>query len=63
MPTPVPSNDESKDEFISRCIETEIENGVDPEQAKGMCYSIWEESKKSAFPGSLSFDLPPHLKR
>ena len=38
-----PKEDETKDEFISRCIATEIDNGYPQDQAVAICYSKWEE--------------------
>jgi hypothetical protein len=37
-----PRADESKDEFISRCIGIEVEAGMDSDQATAVCYSKWE---------------------
>lgn len=34
------SSDEQTKAAISSCIATEIKNGVDPEQAKAMCYQM-----------------------
>ena len=45
---PTPKKDEKKQDFINRCIPYIIENeDKKPDQASAMCYSIWEESKKS----------------
>lgn len=63
MPTPEPKPDEEKQEFISRCIETERNNGMSQDEAVGMCYDIWERSKKSVFKDRIALDLPGHLKR
>lgn len=38
-----PRQDESQDAFISRCIETERENGYGEEQAAAICYRAWQE--------------------
>jgi len=45
---PTPEKDETKDEFIERCIPIVIEEGTakDGSQANAICNSIWEESKK-----------------
>jgi phosphoribosyl 1,2-cyclic phosphodiesterase len=44
---PEPRRNESKQDFINRCVEYIVENeNRKPEQATAMCYSIWEESKK-----------------
>ena len=37
-----PSKGENENEFISRCIEYEINEGKDSEQAAAICYSKWE---------------------
>lgn len=38
-----PKEGETKDEFVSRCIATEIDNGYPQDQAAAICYSKWEE--------------------
>jgi hypothetical protein len=38
-----PESGESQDDFISRCIGVEINNGYDQEQAAAMCYTKWDE--------------------
>lgn len=40
-----PTSEESKDEFVSRCIGVEVGNGYDESQAAAMCYSKWDEAK------------------
>lgn len=40
---------EGEDEFISRCIGTEIESGYDSDQAAAICYSKWNEFDTTAF--------------
>ena len=40
-----PKSGETRDEFISRCIATEISAGYDNPQAAGICYSKWREEK------------------
>jgi len=37
-----PKSDESKDEFISRCIGVEIGSGKSQEQSTAICYAKWE---------------------
>ena len=37
-----PKSDESKDEFISRCIGVEIDSGKSQEQSTAICYAKWE---------------------
>lgn len=43
-----PGETESKDDFISRCIEYVIGEGTDQEQAAAICYSKWENRNMSA---------------
>jgi hypothetical protein len=43
---PKPRKDESKEDFISRCIPVLIDEGREQEQATAMCYAIWEEHKE-----------------
>jgi hypothetical protein len=38
-----PESGESQDDFISRCIGVEINNGYDQDQAAAMCYTKWDE--------------------
>lgn len=33
---------ESKEQFISRCIKIEMDNGYDSKQSVAMCYSMWD---------------------
>jgi len=42
-----PSPSETKEEFISRCIGEEINNGYPQEQATAICYSKWDRSEMS----------------
>jgi len=37
---------ESKNEFISRCIEMHVDEGVPQKQAVAMCYSMYEDGKR-----------------
>lgn len=37
-----PRQNETKNEFISRCIENNIGEGYDPQQAAAICYTKWE---------------------
>lgn len=45
---PTPRDDESRDEFVSRCIPIVIEDGTaeDEEQAVAVCNSMWEQGEK-----------------
>ena len=36
---------ETKDEFIARCISTEIRSGKDRDTAIAICYSVWKRQK------------------
>jgi hypothetical protein len=40
---PKPHKDESKEDFIGRCVPILINEGRDKDQAVAMCYSIWSE--------------------
>lgn len=44
---PKPSKNESKDHFINRCVPIVISEGHNPKQATAICFSIWEQHKKS----------------
>jgi len=48
MPLPIPKKNETKDEFISRCIETltreEAEKFPSRAQRAAVCYSQWGET-------------------
>jgi len=44
-----PEVDETKDEFVSRCIGVEIGNGYEQDQAAAMCYVKWDESLGSDY--------------
>ena len=43
MPLPTPSQDESQDDFISRCMAAISEEYPDEKQRAGVCYSRWKE--------------------
>jgi hypothetical protein len=40
-----PKASETEQEFISRCIPTEMDNGYPQDQAAAICYSVWREGK------------------
>jgi hypothetical protein len=42
-----PGPTETNEEFMSRCIGTEIDNGYDQSQAAAICYSKWDSKLKS----------------
>lgn len=44
MPIDVKPN-ETKGQFIVRCIKKEIEYGKSPKQAAAICYAVWKKSK------------------
>lgn len=46
-----PSKGEREDDFISRCIETEISAGIPQDQAVAICYSKWTQDKMSKLSG------------
>lgn len=54
-----PNENETEDEFISRCIAVEVGNGYEQEQAAAMCYSKWD---KQNFAESYS-DYPESAKK
>jgi len=47
-PLPTPNEDETEDDFISRCVSAlnDAGEGEDNDQRVAMCYSQWEEHKK-----------------
>jgi len=49
---PTPGDNETKDEFIERCIPIVLDDGTakDNKQAFAICNSMWEQEKKSADP-------------
>ncbi len=50
MPLPEPHDDETKDEFISRCMgdDTMIEDFPDEDQRAGVCNTIWDDKDESS---------------
>jgi len=42
-----PKSGEREQDFISRCISTEIDAGYEQDQAAAICYSVWRESRMS----------------
>jgi hypothetical protein len=44
-----PKADESKDEFVSRCVSYEMGQGKEQDQALGMCYAIYDEKMGSDY--------------
>lgn len=39
-----PLKGETKSEFISRCIRTEVEAGRPQKEAVGMCHAVWDRA-------------------
>ena len=52
MPTPKPS-EESRDEWMDRCIPYLVDEGREQDQAVAICSSMWEEATKDIFKGSI----------
>lgn len=52
---PTPNADESRDEFVERCIPVAIEDGTaeNPDQAIAICNSMWEDAQKGLTIGGL----------
>lgn len=50
MPLPTPRDNESRDEFISRCVSTltEMGEGRDNEQRVAICFSLWRDKEMSS---------------
>jgi len=47
MPKPkYPESNESKDEYMSRCVTSVMNEGKNRDQAVAICYSYWRESKR-----------------
>jgi len=45
---PEPRKDETKENFISRCIPYVVKEGRKQDQAAAICYSIWKRIKKTS---------------
>ena len=43
---PVPKNNETKSDFIKRCIPYVIKEGKSKDQSVAICYSIWKNKNK-----------------
>lgn len=41
-----PRKNETKEEFVSRCIAEEVASGYEQSQAVAICYSKWKERKE-----------------
>lgn len=57
MPKPKPN--ESRDDYVARCIPIVLDEGTaeDQEQAVAVCDSMWQEAKKGATPHNRLLDL------
>ncbi|CAB4158114.1 Phage-like element PBSX protein, XkdF [uncultured Caudovirales phage] len=40
-----PTESETQEEFLQRCIPFEINSGMEPDQAAAVCYTKWDDSK------------------
>lgn len=45
---PKPGKDESKDDFLARCIPQLIDEGKDKDQAVAICHQLWRDKEKEA---------------
>lgn len=47
MPLPTPKNGETKEEFMSRCMEATMKSGEfeNEEQCSAVCYNKWEDAE------------------
>lgn len=50
---PNPRKGETEEEFISRCIQVVMQEGLTQKQALGKCYGIWTNSKGDKWGQSL----------
>lgn len=41
-----PRKNESKNDFIQRCVPAEVSSGRDQAQAVAICYSIWKKHRR-----------------
>ena len=57
MPKPRP--DETKDEYIGRCIGMLINEGKPESQAAAICNSMWEERNMTAYEKELRKYIKP----
>lgn len=44
MPIPTPTPLETRDEYVSRCIQVMRNEGKDERQAAAICYTSWSNS-------------------
>jgi hypothetical protein len=59
----VPKPGEKKSDFISRCIRTARHDGKDQDEAKGMCYGIWNKKAAKTKKEMLYNQLNKELKK
>lgn len=60
MPLPKPNPDEDKGDFIARCMDEAVEEFEDPEQARAVCETQWEDARVEGrrFPWHIELDGP-----
>ena len=61
MPIPKPKSGEKQSDYIGRCMSA-ISNEYDQDQALGICYSTWRESRMEGInlmeDGTVNFEEP-----
>jgi hypothetical protein len=50
---PKPNPNETKDDYIGRCVGVLINEGKQQDQAIAICNSLWEQNKMSAYEKEL----------
>lgn len=50
---PKPTSDESRSDYMKRCVPMLIDEGKDKDQAVAICSSMWEQAKKELFEGVI----------
>jgi hypothetical protein len=48
-----PGKNETQDEFISRCVSTEVSAGKEQAQAVAICYSKWKDRRRKELSDEL----------
>lgn len=50
MPLPIPKKNETQDDFISRCMSSDVMNSEFPDnkQRAAVCHSQWKKAKKTS---------------
>ncbi len=54
---PTPNQNESKDDFIARCIPEVMGEGYSQDQASAICYTTWDDSKKANIKQALEAEF------